>query len=82
MPLIGETTAGNAGMQKEFLLEDGSALILTVAKIKPCVTESYDGTGITPDTEIFLPDFQKDAIETLDHAEDAQYKAALSSFES
>lgn len=78
--LIGETTAGNAGMQKEFLLEDGSALILTVAKIKPCVTESYDGTGITPDTEIFLPDFQKDAIETLEHAEDAQYKAALSSF--
>ena len=67
-------------MQNEFLADDGSALILTVAKKKPGVTDSYDGTGITPDTEIFLPDFQKDAIGTLDHAEDAQYKAALSSF--
>lgn len=78
--LIGETTAGNAGLQQEFLLDDGSALILTVAKIYPYLTDCYDAAGIAPDTEILLPDFQKDGLETLGHDEDAQYKAALTSF--
>ena len=75
--VVGERTAGNAGYQQVFMLEDGSALILTVAKIYPYITDCYDGTGITPDIELLLPDFQKDALENLSLQEDAQYNAAV-----
>ena len=75
--VVGERTAGNAGLQKTYLLEDGSALILTVAKIYPYITDCYDDTGITPDIELLLPDYQKDALASLPLAEDAQYNAAV-----
>ena len=74
--VVGERTAGNAGYQQVFLLENGSALILTVAKIYPYITDCYDDTGIVPDVELLLPDFQKDALESLSLNEDAQYNAA------
>ncbi len=74
--VIGERTAGNAGLQNTFMLEDGSALILTVAKIYPYITDCYDDTGIKPDVELLLPDYQKDALDTLPLSEDAQYNAA------
>ena len=80
--LVGERTAGNAGVQKTFILEDGSALILTVAKIYPYITETYDDTGIEPDIELVLPAFQKDALDTLAKENDAQYNAAVSALES
>ena len=76
-PIVGERSVGNAGLQQTFLLEDGSALILTVAKINPYITACYDDTGITPDVELLLPDYQKDALDTLSSAEDAQYNAAV-----
>ena len=75
--VVGERTAGNAGYQQTFLLEDGSALILTVAKIYPYITDCYDDTGIMPDIELLLPDFQKDSLESLSLNQDAQYNAAL-----
>jgi carboxyl-terminal processing protease len=80
--LVGERTAGNAGVQKTFILEDGSALILTVAKIYPYITETYDDTGIEPDIELVLPAFQKDTLDTLAKENDAQYNAAVSALES
>ena len=76
--IIGERTAGNAGFAETFTLEDGSVLILTVAKIYPYITDCYDDTGIAPDVEIVLPDFQKDNLDTLSKEEDAQYQAAVS----
>lgn len=75
--IVGERTAGNAGLQQTYLLADGSALILTVAKIYPYITDCYDNTGIVPDVELLLPDFQKDALESLPLSEDAQYNAAV-----
>ena len=75
--IVGEHTAGNAGLQQTFLLEDGSSLILTVAKIYPYISESYDDIGITPDVELLLPDYQKDALQSLPLTEDAQYNAAV-----
>lgn len=76
--LVGEKTAGNAGVQEVFPLEDGSALILTVAKIYPYISESFDDTGISPDIEIVFPPAQKDALDALSLQEDAQYLAAVS----
>ena len=50
--LVGERTAGNANVQKSFSLSDGSGIILTVAKVKPYITETFDGVGLEPDIEI------------------------------
>ena len=80
--VVGERSAGNAGLQQTFLLEDGSALILTVAKIYPYISDSYGDIGITPDIELLLPDYQKDALESLSLAEDAQYNAAVAALAS
>lgn len=49
--LIGETTAGSANVQKAFPLSDGSGVLLTVAKVRPYITETFDGTGLKPDIE-------------------------------
>lgn len=75
--IIGERSAGNAGFPQTFMLEDGSALVLSVAKTYPCITDCYDGTGIIPDIEVVLPAFQKDLLEQLSLEDDAQYAAAV-----
>ena len=51
--LVGEKTRGNDTYQKVFELDDGSAVVLTVAKIKPYRTESY-AAGLVPDQEVKL----------------------------
>ena len=75
--LVGERTAGNAGYRQTFMLEDGSALVLSVAKIYPYISDCYDGEGLTPDVELVLPGFQKDALGSLLPADDAQFQAAV-----
>ena len=50
--LVGEKTAGNANVQKSFSLSDGSGIVLTVAKVKPYITETFDGVGLEPDIGI------------------------------
>ncbi|MBR3971114.1 MAG: S41 family peptidase [Ruminococcus sp.] len=47
--IIGEQTYGKGVMQDITELEDGGALVLTVAEYKTTVSECYDGIGITPD---------------------------------
>lgn len=47
--LIGTRTAGKADVQKAFSLSDGSGVILTVAKVKPYITETFDMVGLEPD---------------------------------
>ena len=51
-PISGMGTSGNANVQKSFSLSDGSGIILTVAKVKPYITETFDGVGLEPDIEI------------------------------
>lgn len=50
--IIGETTKGNADVQKVFSLSDGSGVVLTVAKLRPYITETFDGVGLKPDIEV------------------------------
>ena len=47
--LIGTKTAGNADVQKAFSLSDGSGIVLTVGKMKPYITETFDSVGLEPD---------------------------------
>ncbi len=47
--LVGTKTAGNANVQKAFSLSDGSGIVLTVGKVKPYITESFEKTGLEPD---------------------------------
>lgn len=75
--LVGETTAGVGTMSEIFQLNDGSAVKLTVAVLKPYRSESYDGVGLVPDIEATLTDEQRSNLKLLPHDEDAQLQAAL-----
>lgn len=76
--LVGTTTAGNGTMQKIFELSDGGAVRLTVAKILPYKSKSYDGEGLKCDYEVSLNAEQNDRLQMLSFEEDAQYQKALS----
>ena len=75
--LVGDKTAGNGTMQKIYELSDGSAIALTVAKILPYKSESYNGAGLEPDhlVELTVEQFSRLDMLTLD--EDAQYQKAM-----
>lgn len=47
--LVGEQTFGNGVLQNTTEFDDGSAVVLTVAKYKTVNSECYDGIGLTPD---------------------------------
>ncbi len=76
--LVGTKTAGNGTMQKVFELSDGSAVALTVAKIIPYKSESFNGIGITPDHKVELTAEQNARLPMLSLANDPQYQKALS----
>lgn len=75
--LVGTKTAGNGTMQKVFELSDGSAVALTVAKIIPYKSESFNGTGLEPDHEVSLTAEQNSRLPMITLAKDPQYKKAL-----
>ena len=52
--IIGENTSGKGSIQNIFSFKDGSAVDITVAKILPGKSDSYDGIGIVPDYVITL----------------------------
>lgn len=76
--LVGITTAGNGTMQKIIELSDGGAVKLTVAKILPYKSESYDGKGLVCDYEVSLPIEKNDRLPMLSLEEDEQYQKAFS----
>ena len=76
--LVGDKTAGNGTMQKIFELKDGSAISLTVARILPYKSESYNGVGIEPDHKVELTVEQFSRLEMLSPDEDPQFKKAMS----
>ncbi len=49
--IVGKTSAGNGTYQQIFELSDGGAIVLTVAKLLPYTSESFDNTGVKPDYE-------------------------------
>lgn len=78
--LVGDKSFGKGSVQQDFGLPDGADLHLTVEKWFGPGGESIDGTGITPDTEVSLPDddhrFHLDA-QSPPASADAQLQAAL-----
>lgn len=75
--LIGTKTMGNGTMQKVFELSDGGAIALTVAKINPYKSESFNGKGLEPDISVELTAEQNSRLEMLSQADDAQYQKAV-----
>jgi C-terminal peptidase prc len=78
--LLGIKTFGKGSVQEDFQLPDGSDLHLTVERWFGPAGESIDGTGITPDRVVALPDpdhrFRLDA-QGADATADPQLQAAL-----
>lgn len=75
--LVGSTTEGNGSMQKIFELSDGGAVKLTVAKVLPYKSDSFDGKGLKCDYEVALTAEQSDRLSMLSLDDDAQFKKAL-----
>ncbi len=76
--IVGTKTAGNGTMQKVFELSDGSAVALTVAKIIPYKSDSFNGTGLEPDHKVELTTEQNSRLPILQLADDPQYQKAVS----
>lgn len=76
--IVGTKTAGNGTMQKVFELSDGSAVALTVAKIIPYKSDSFNGTGLEPDHKVELTAEQNLRLPILQLADDPQYQKAVS----
>lgn len=53
--LVGTQTAGKAVLQSAYEFSDGSALVLTTAKVIPSKSERFDGVGLKPDYIVELP---------------------------
>jgi carboxyl-terminal processing protease len=75
--IVGVKTAGNGTMQKVFELNDGSAVALTVAKILPYKSNSFNGVGLEPDFVVELSAEQNERLEMLTYEEDLQYQKAM-----
>lgn len=66
-PIIGEQTYGKGVMQDITELDDGGAVVLTVAEYKTVYSECYNGIGLTPDYP----------VENSDDGNDMQYNKAV-----
>ncbi|MBQ2774607.1 MAG: PDZ domain-containing protein [Clostridia bacterium] len=75
--LVGDTTAGNAGVQELFELSNGAAIVLTTSKVLPYISESYDAVGLEPDTSVSLTAEQQQNLSTLSHEDDIQLQTAI-----
>lgn len=77
--IIGTTSAGVGTMQELFALEDGGAVLLTVALVEPKGGEQavYDKVGITPNIEITLSTGDDSNLSLLTDEQDNQLAAAL-----
>ncbi len=80
--LVGTRTAGVGTMQEVFTLDDGSAILLTVALVIPKGGEQavYDGIGVAPTMEVTLSSDDSTVL-LLSQAEDNQLAAATSLLE-
>ncbi len=74
--LVGETTAGNGALQEIFELDDGGALILTTAELRPYISQSYNRVGLVPDEEVALSAEKAVRLPVLSQSEDEQYQRA------
>ncbi len=77
--LVGTKTAGVGTMQELFALEDGGAVLLTVALIEPKGGEKsvYNEVGVDPTTEVTLISGEDTDPALLTLEQDSQLSAAL-----
>ena len=77
--IIGTRTAGVGTMQELFALEDGGAVLLTVALVEPKAGEAavYNGKGIEPTVEVNLTAGYGANLSLLTAEEDNQLSTAL-----
>ncbi len=77
--LIGTKTAGVGTMQELFALEDGGAVLLTVALVEPKggAAAVYDKIGIEPEIEVTLSTGSTVDLELLTPEQDNQLSTAL-----
>lgn len=77
--IIGTTTAGVGTMQELFPLEDGGAVLLTVAMVEPKAGADsvYHGIGIVPTVEVSLTSSDELNIDLLTDEQDNQLQTAL-----
>lgn len=77
--IVGTTTAGVGTMQDVFTLEDGGAVLLTVAVIEPNKGESgiYDGVGVEPTESVSLSMGENADLYLLTREQDNQLAKAL-----
>ena len=66
-PMVGSQTYGKGVLQETNEMENGGAVILTVAEYKTANSDCYDGIGLTPDYQ----------VENEDENVDAQYNKAV-----
>lgn len=75
--LVGEQTAGVCTMQEVRRLQNGDAVVLTVAAIKPYTSDNYDGVGLKPNYGIKLTKDQREKIGIMSDADDPHIQKAL-----
>ena len=79
--LIGDKSAGIWTKQELFRLKDGNAVMMTVAKIMPYISDPFrnnkNGEGITPDIAVSLTPEQEKNLDQLDMADDIQIQTAF-----
>lgn len=77
--VIGTRTAGVGTMQELFALEDGGAVLLTVALVEPKGGEAavYNKVGVEPTVEVTLNASSTSNIELLTQEQDNQLSTAL-----
>lgn len=76
--IFGEKTYGNGTYQDVFRLQDGGAVLLTVAEIFPYISDSFNNVGISPDVVIPSTETFKNQLDINDLNNDDQYKSAYS----
>jgi carboxyl-terminal processing protease len=76
--IVGEKTGGKGRAQENLMLNDRSGLILSTSEYFTSQGKSLDGTGVTPDVEVTLPQERRAYIGSMDPGLDRQLERALS----
>ena len=77
--LVGVNTYGQGLMQEEYLLKDGSCVVLSNAQFMPAVSANFNGVGLVPDyeTALSVDDEKKLLYDQLLPANDTQLSKAV-----
>ncbi|MDR1753646.1 MAG: PDZ domain-containing protein [Eubacterium sp.] len=75
--IVGTASAGDATMTKTQVLRDGSAITISIAKVKSAASAGFDGTGIQPDFIVDMTAPVETDITNIENTNDTQLKKAF-----